>query len=351
MSMAQVIHQKRKELGYTQEQVANFLGVTTPAVNKWEKGQTYPDIAILPVLARLLKTDLNTLMCFQESLTKEEIYHYIKQYTDMIETDGFAAAFQAAMDKIKEYPHCTELIHTITTVFDGALIMSGMTDEQKQSYQEQIFSLYERLAESDDPKTANGANFMLASKLIQKEEYENAQVILNRMPEWDALDKRGMQAEVWAKTGKPTEAAKLLERTLLLNFQQNQVTLISLVQIAMREGDEQMAMALAECGKKESEAFGLWDYNSYVVPLETAILRQNVDDSIHCLKKMFQAIMTPCDMSMSPLYQHMPLLNPAWAAKKMLVPLLAELEQKPKYEFLRSVPEFQQMMEEWRSQC
>ena len=38
MSMNVVIQEKRRELGLTQEQVAQALGVTTPAVSKWEKG-------------------------------------------------------------------------------------------------------------------------------------------------------------------------------------------------------------------------------------------------------------------------------------------------------------------------
>ena len=45
----------------TQEQVADYLGVSTPAVNKWEKGGCYLDITLLPALARLLKVDLNRL--------------------------------------------------------------------------------------------------------------------------------------------------------------------------------------------------------------------------------------------------------------------------------------------------
>ena len=61
MKINQIIRQKRKELSLTQEQIAEFLGVSTPAVNKWEKGSTYPDITLLPALARLLKVDLNTL--------------------------------------------------------------------------------------------------------------------------------------------------------------------------------------------------------------------------------------------------------------------------------------------------
>ena len=38
MKIGSVIKKYRKELGYTQEEMANRLGVTTPAVNKWENG-------------------------------------------------------------------------------------------------------------------------------------------------------------------------------------------------------------------------------------------------------------------------------------------------------------------------
>lgn len=35
--IGEIIKEKRKNLKLTQEQVAEYLGVTTPAVNKWEK--------------------------------------------------------------------------------------------------------------------------------------------------------------------------------------------------------------------------------------------------------------------------------------------------------------------------
>lgn len=41
MPMNTVIREKRKELGLTQEQVAEYLGVSAPAVNKWEKGVSH----------------------------------------------------------------------------------------------------------------------------------------------------------------------------------------------------------------------------------------------------------------------------------------------------------------------
>ena len=55
MKINQMIRVKRKELALTQEQIAERLGVSAQAVHKWEKGIGYPDITVLPALARLLK--------------------------------------------------------------------------------------------------------------------------------------------------------------------------------------------------------------------------------------------------------------------------------------------------------
>lgn len=79
MPMNLVIQERRKELGLTQEQVAEYLNVSIPAVSKWEKGTTSPDISLLAPLARLLKIDLNTLFCFHEDITQQEIDLFCKE--------------------------------------------------------------------------------------------------------------------------------------------------------------------------------------------------------------------------------------------------------------------------------
>lgn len=48
----------RKTRGMTQEQLAAALGVTAPAVSKWETDSSYPDITLLCPLARALGTDV-----------------------------------------------------------------------------------------------------------------------------------------------------------------------------------------------------------------------------------------------------------------------------------------------------
>ena len=62
MSMNQVIQRRRRELGMTQEQVAQALNVTAPAVNKWEKGATCPDVSLLAALAERFGVSVERLL-------------------------------------------------------------------------------------------------------------------------------------------------------------------------------------------------------------------------------------------------------------------------------------------------
>ena len=69
MKIHEVIRTRRQALGVTQEGLADRLGVFASAVNKWENALDYPDITLLPTLARTLGVDLNTLLSFREDMT------------------------------------------------------------------------------------------------------------------------------------------------------------------------------------------------------------------------------------------------------------------------------------------
>ena len=65
MNLNQNIAYYRKLCGYTQEQLAERLGVTAQSVSKWENELSNPDISILPNLAKTLGVDINSL--FEET--------------------------------------------------------------------------------------------------------------------------------------------------------------------------------------------------------------------------------------------------------------------------------------------
>ena len=52
----------RKQLGLTQDQLAEQLGVTAQAVSKWENDLSCPDIAMLPKLSALFGISIDTLL-------------------------------------------------------------------------------------------------------------------------------------------------------------------------------------------------------------------------------------------------------------------------------------------------
>lgn len=61
MSLGTVISKYRKELGITQEALAQRLEVTNQAVSKWESDQCCPDVMLLPRLADLFGITMDAL--------------------------------------------------------------------------------------------------------------------------------------------------------------------------------------------------------------------------------------------------------------------------------------------------
>lgn len=61
-TMGKRIVQLRKEKGYTQEQLAEFVDVSAQAVSKWENDVSCPDISILPKLAEVLGVTTDELL-------------------------------------------------------------------------------------------------------------------------------------------------------------------------------------------------------------------------------------------------------------------------------------------------
>lgn len=62
----------RKAKGMTQEQLA-ALGISSPAVSKWETNSSYPDITLLCPLARALDTNVDMLLNYEKILSSDVI--------------------------------------------------------------------------------------------------------------------------------------------------------------------------------------------------------------------------------------------------------------------------------------
>lgn len=59
--LAENIQNFRKKFGFTQEELAEKLGVTFQAVSKWENAKSTPDISFLPIMADLFDCSIDQL--------------------------------------------------------------------------------------------------------------------------------------------------------------------------------------------------------------------------------------------------------------------------------------------------
>lgn len=349
MRIGEQIKNHRKNVGFTQEQVAEYLGVSTPAVNKWEKGNTYPDISLLPALARLLKIDMNELFSFREELTEKEIGQFVNELTE-ISLENFTEAFERAVSKIQEYPHCDLLIYSIAAVLNGALTLSDLEDEKKSEYNTAIISWLERTADSQDEKVRTSSIFMLAAKYVQMEKYEEASVFLNKIPD-TVIDATIMKTNVLAYQEGTDAAALFLEGKLLQAVTNIQSYLYRLIEMEEETGNHCKAEEIAEITDHMVSLFGLWDYGKVVPYLLIAGYRKDAEKCIQRIKEVLEEAQKPWNMAESPLYYRYTDSGQGKSfsgfGNSFVRALAAEIENKEGYEFLRGNKELEAIFEEY----
>lgn len=351
MPIQTIIKQKRKELGLTQEQIADYLGVSTPAVNKWENGATYPDISLLAPLARLLKIDLNTLLCFHEELSAQEICQFSNKVMETITEKGFESGLKMVQEKIEHYPNSPKLVHDMVLLLDGAMMIAGMSESEKEQYDEPIKALYERIIHCNDENIRNSALFMLASKLIQKDEFEKAQEILDLLPLPSVLDKSSMQANLLAKQGKTEQAEEIHERTLLMSITKVWNTLLTLVELELTLENVQTASKLATVCSQTAELFNLSDYYQMVPHLSVALAKKEEQECLTLTESLLKSSHEMWNSSDSILFRHLSLDTVPENRKIQILPaLISEIETNSKYDFLRKNNSFQDLIKKYHTE-
>lgn len=75
-----IICKRRKELGFTQNQLAKSLNISFQAVSKWENSVAYPDIEMLPKLAEALNTTVDALLGYSGRVTDYDKRYNREEY-------------------------------------------------------------------------------------------------------------------------------------------------------------------------------------------------------------------------------------------------------------------------------
>lgn len=106
IKIGKIISENRKRKGITQEELANHMGVSKPAVSKWESGQCYPDIILLPVLAAYFNISVDELIGYEPQMTKEDVRKLYQRLAYDFAKRPFELVFAECEEFLKKYYSC-----------------------------------------------------------------------------------------------------------------------------------------------------------------------------------------------------------------------------------------------------
>ena len=344
MPMNQVIQRRRRELGLTQEQLARALNVTAPAVNKWEKGATCPDVSLLAPLARLLKIDMNELFCFREDPTEAEIQRFAAEVLEAAQHSGLDAAFAMAAEELRQYPHCDALRLQCASVLDGAALLYPEEDGRQEQRAAQIDEWYECCASCEIEAIRRRAAYMLAARHLRREDADAAQRMLDQLGSEPPLDTSPLQIRIRMQQGRTEEAGRLATQALLRCINEAQSYLWQLIDVERSCKNDGAATEMAQRSADLTRLMELWAYNAAIAPLNLALERRDAAESLKLLGQLLQAAAEPWKPEETLLFRRLSGAHGRPDMHRMLSSLLDSLETDPAYDFLRDEPGFRDLI-------
>lgn len=302
MNIGNVIRRYRREAGLTQEEMANRLGVTTPAVNKWENGNSKPDIELLAPIARLLHISLDTLLSFREDLTPAEIGEIVKQMDRMFEVEEFDTVYEWALKKVKEYPDCNLLIWQIAVILDARRMLENCVEPEK--YDKQINAWYEIALKDENEGIRHRAADSLFGFYLRKKEYAKAESYLEYFSDYDPM-KKIHQGSLYKDQGKTEEAYKIFESVLFSEYQTLNFSFSFILNLAIEENDMESARILLEKMSAMAGIFDMGKYNECSAMLEVMCAEKNVEGTYRIVEQLLQNVDRLGDFQKSMLFRHM----------------------------------------------
>ncbi|QUC66930.1 helix-turn-helix domain-containing protein [Aristaeella hokkaidonensis] len=112
-----------KEL--TQEDVAEYLGITAQSVSKWERGESYPDITFLPALANIFETSVDLLLGMDTIRAEETRRGIHAKAVAYQQEEDYEAAAKTYREALLTYPNDPGMMLGLA----GALALQGETAE------------------------------------------------------------------------------------------------------------------------------------------------------------------------------------------------------------------------------
>ena len=210
INLARNIVKMRHEKGMTQEDLANYIGVSKSSVSKWETGQSYPDITFLPQLATLFNISIDELIGYEPQMCTEDIRKlYVKLSADFA-SKPFDEVLESCREIAKKYYSCFPLLFHM-----GALLVNNSMEsgdrEKNLSVLSEAKKLFVRVkTESEDAELVQMALNMEACCALMMGN-PNEVIELLEDTSHKIFSSESLLASAYQMLGKSKEAKMILQ--------------------------------------------------------------------------------------------------------------------------------------------
>ena len=141
VSLSERLKTLRKAKDMTQEQLAEYMGISPQAVSRWETGATSPDISALPQLADLFSISIDELLGYDDVERQKEISSVINAAEAQINKNITEKPITELRKALNKYPNNDKLL----TCLMYALYAASENDALCLKYDPEIISIYNRI--------------------------------------------------------------------------------------------------------------------------------------------------------------------------------------------------------------
>jgi transcriptional regulator with XRE-family HTH domain len=203
----------RKEMGLTQEAFADYLGVSKPAVSKWESGKSYPDLSLLPIIAAYFNKSVDELIGYEPQMPAEDIKKLYIQLADAFAKEPFTAVYARCRKTIKKYYSCWPLLFSMAELLVNHATQADDPAKTAAIYEEAA-ALFKRVEQnSRDPVLARMSLSMRAYCALARQQPKEAVDLLGNIEE-PLISTNQLLAKAYAMQGDSGRAKEVLQKEL-----------------------------------------------------------------------------------------------------------------------------------------
>lgn len=236
INIGKKINLLRMEKGYTQEDLAQLCAVSSAAVSKWERNQTYPDINTLPVLARIFNITIDELLNFEEQIDIKKIDQLVNEMVTKFQNESFEEAFAFCKKIIHTYPN-SEMLKLKVAGAGMYITMALYTKENAEAdsneFQAYAKTLCESLISCSDLTIRQSACIMLSTFASTDKEVQEALDLFENIPALSSTT--SLKSSLYMQLQQYDKAAHLLQTQLYTDSSTMLLMLFSLADIALHE--------------------------------------------------------------------------------------------------------------------